>query len=321
MDFFCNITSFSQRVVRVLEEAPREDGSAARGAIATLTALGLAGSRVCASIARCGGVHALLTSLVSSFRLSSNLRAASLRALSSVCSCREAIESFVQQDGPEILSDILADLKCPESERTEAAAMIVQITAPWTDALGLSHLVTFADNLVRDLTQLAQSTSCTQTLVLATAALNNLSSSKKCVVAIVEHDAVRKLVQCAKKFNGGNVLLMEQLASLMGKIARVPEARKYLAGARACVALVSFLCMRPLGVETSFRKLEETAKAALARLCVEPEIAKQVVQVCGADCLFEEVPLDGGGSLKHSGSLRVALKEAREQINLARDFI
>lgn len=171
----------------------------------------MSGPRAGSSIARCSGVRTLLTSLISAVRLSSDLRCSSLRALASVCCCPEAIEKFVHEDGPEILVDLLATELRPETEKMEAAALVVQITAPWTNALGLSHLETFAETLVDALTKLAEKTVCSQTLLLATAALNHLSKSRKCVAAILKNGAIKKLLQCVKKAPGGNVWLMEQV--------------------------------------------------------------------------------------------------------------
>ena len=316
---------YLQRVVRGLEEAPREGGRAARGALAALTALGLAGSRAGSSIARCSGVRALLTSLVSAGRLSSDLRAASLRALASVCCCPLAIEYFVYEGGPEILIDLLAAEMTPEMEKMEATALIVQITAPWTNALGLSHLEPFARDLVNFLTSLAERTTCGQTLLLVAAALNNLADSRKFLLPILQHDSVRKLLTCVKKSAGGNVWLMEQVASLIGKLARIPEARTHLAKARASVALVCFLRMRPPGMEDAYRRLEITAAEALTRLCVDSEIARQVVAVGGADCLPsysnenpEQSEEDKQGLLKYTKSLRRACKRANREIDVAK---
>lgn len=312
-------------MVRGLEEAPREVGSVARGALAALTALGLAGFRAGSSIARCSGVRALLTSLISAGRLSSDLRAASLRALASVCCCPLAIEQFVREDGPEIVLDLLAAETTPETEKMEATALVVQITAPWTNALGLRHLEPYATDLIAFLTRLAERTVCSQTLLLTAAALNNLAASKTFVGPILEEESVRKLLKCVKKSAGGSVWLMEQVASLVSKLAKIPETRSHLAGARASVALVCFLRMRPPGLEDAYRRLEITAAEALTRLCVEPEIARQVVAVGGADCLPSYNSENMGsenderdGLLKYTKSLRRACKRAAREIDVAR---
>ncbi|XP_011298174.1 protein inscuteable homolog [Fopius arisanus] len=312
---------YIERVVRGLEDAPRETGSAARGALAALTALGLAGTRAGNSIARCSGVRALLTSLISAGRLSSELRCSTLRALSSVCCCPLAIGHFVKEGGPEILVDLLASKTAPERERMEATALVVQITAPWTDALGLRHLEPFANILVDILTNLAEETRCAQTLLLSAAALNNLGDSQKCVYALVKCETVRKLLRCVKKSVGGSIWLMEQVASLVGKLAKIPDVRGHLARARASVALVCFLRMAPPGIEEAYQRLAVTAAAALTRLCVDPEIAKQVVAVGGADCLpnyHSEDEEDQGGLLKYTRSLRIACRKAAQHIGQAK---
>ncbi|XP_034944621.1 uncharacterized protein insc [Chelonus insularis] len=315
---------YIERVVRGLEDAPRETGSAARGALAALTALGLAGARAGNSIARCSGVRALLTSLISASRLSSELRAASLRALSSVCCCALSISHFVKEGGPEILVELLTSPTTPEREKIEATALVVQITAPWTEARGLKYLEPFANLLVDTLTHLAESTTCSQTLLLSAAALNNLAESTKCIQAIVRFETVRKLLRCVKKAPGGNIWLMEQVASLIGKLAKFPKIRKHLAQARASVALICFLRMAPPGLEDAYERLSTTSATALTRLCVEPEIARQVVAIGGADCLpnYEnnnrDNPDDRFGQFQYTKSLRIACRKAAQQIGEAK---
>jgi hypothetical protein len=118
-----------------------------------------------------------------------------------------------------------------------------------------------------------------------------------------------------KKSNGGNVWLMEQVAGLVGRVARMPQARGHLVESRASVALVCFLRMQPPGLEEEYRRLEATAREALTRLCVDREIAKQVVAVGGSDCL----PMtEGRTATLATKSLRAARRLAAEQIDIAR---
>lgn len=268
-----------------------------------------------------------MTCLISTGRASSNdFVALTLRALASICSSTTAIEHFARDGGPEILTDLLESSS--EREKIEATALVVQITAPWTDAWGLPCLEPFANSLIPSLNRLIESTDCAQTLLLAAAALHHLSKSRLCVGIILEQDSVRKLLRSVKKSVGDNVWLMEQVAALIGELARVPEGRSHLAGARASVALVSFLRMRPPGLEDAYRRLELTATAALTRLCVEPEIARQVVAIGGGDCLTgpcrvnniqtEEEMQVGAGFLKYTRSLRRACKKAAKQIGIAK---
>uniref|UniRef100_A0ABD2XM15 Protein inscuteable homologue C-terminal domain-containing protein n=1 Tax=Trichogramma kaykai TaxID=54128 RepID=A0ABD2XM15_9HYME len=186
---------YIEKVVRGLEEAPRQTGSTARGALAALTALALAGPRAAASIARCAGVRALLLSLVSAGRLSTDLRCACLRALACVCSCLEAVDQFVAEAGPEILVDLLAAPETPEAEKSEAAALVVQLTAPWIERMGLPHLEAYCERLVEALTELAEATHDKQTLLLAAAAINHLSHSRHSIRHIVERDSIKKLLR------------------------------------------------------------------------------------------------------------------------------
>lgn len=321
-----------QKIIRGLEEAPREDTSVVKGALAALTALGLSDPRAGNSIARCSGIKALLTYLISvDYRTSDDLVSVVLRALASVCCSTMAIDYLARDGGPEILTDLLSAETISETEKTEATALVVQITAPWTNAHGLPYLEPFADSLIPALNRLVESTTCAQTLLLTAAALNHLSKSRLCTGVILERDSVTKLLRSVKKSAGGNVWLMEQVAALIGELARVPEGRSYLAKARASVALVSFLRMRPPGLEDAYRRLEITATATLTRLCVEPEIARQVVAIGGGDCLpgpcrVNDAQTDGEeeetqvrtGLLRYTKSLRRACKKAAKQIGIAK---
>ncbi|XP_053995195.1 protein inscuteable homolog [Hylaeus anthracinus] len=318
---------YIEKVVRGLEESPKDDTTVARGALAALTALGLAGPRAGSSVTRCSGIRALLTSLITAGRTSKDFVAASLRALASVCCSSIAIDQFVKDGGPEILTDLLVAENSTEKEKMEATALVVQITAPWVNALGLPYLEPFVKDLIPPLNRLVESTTCGQTLLLVAAAFNHLSKSKVCASVILEHDTVKKLLKSVKKSAGRNVWLMEQVAALVSELARIPEARKHLAEARASVALVSFLRMRPPGLEEAYKRLEITAAAALTRLCVDPEIARQVVAIGGADCLpsckvddllTEDEEQIEAGLLRYTKSLRRACKRAAKEIDIAK---
>ncbi|XP_034193528.2 INSC spindle orientation adaptor protein [Osmia lignaria lignaria] len=318
---------YIEKIVRGLEESPKDETTVARGSLAALTALGLAGPRAGSSITRCSGIRALLTSLLTAGRTSIDFVTASLRALASVCSSATAIHQFVKDGGPEILTDLLIAEKMSEKEKMEATALVVQITAPWVNALGLPYLEPFAKDLIPSLNRLVESTNCGQTLLLVAAAFNHLSKSRKCAFVILEHGTVKKLLKTVKKSTGKNVWLMEQVAALISELARIPEARPHLAEARASIALVSFLRMRPPGLEDAYRRLEITAAAALTRLCVDPEIARQVVAVGGADCLpscriddllTEDEDQIEAGLLKYTKSLRKACRRAAKQIDIAK---
>ncbi|XP_058806967.1 uncharacterized protein LOC131673182 [Phymastichus coffea] len=306
-----------RKVVAALDGASHEDGCTARGALAGLTALGLAGPRAGASVARCGGVRALLARLAAAPRSCAELRCGALRALASVCCCLEAVDQLVRDGGPEVLADALSAARAPLSERTEAAALLVQLTAPWMDRVGLPYVEPYGPRLVAALTELAERCTCRQSLLLAAAALNHLAPSRRCIAAIVDCQSIRRLLRCVKRSSGGNVCLMEQVASLVGQVARVPQARAHLAETRASVALVCFLRMQPPGLEDEYRRLAATTSEALTRLCVDPEIAKQVVAVGGSDFLPEHEE-DSEQRFQSTKSLRVARKIAAEQIDIAR---
>ncbi|KAG7187973.1 hypothetical protein KM043_013929 [Ampulex compressa] len=316
---------YIEMVIRSLEEAPRDNSDISRGALAALTVLGLAGARLGNSVARCSGIRVLLTYLSNSRKRKEfeDSTATSLRALSSVCCSSTAIKKFAEEGGPKILSDILVDVQSSQKVKTEATALLVQLTAPWTNAQGLPHLEVYSKTLVTSLTHLINSSSCAQTLLLVAAALNNLSNSRECATVIMELDAVEKLLNAVKKEMGRNVWLMEQVAALVDKLAKIPEARRYLVKVRASVALVSFLRMRPAGLENAYRQLEITAASALIRLCMDPEAARQVVAIGGVNCLPSCTLGDIETNyrlLQYTWSFRRDLKRAWKQIDGARTY-
>jgi hypothetical protein len=78
--------------VDVLEEPASE--MALRSALASLTALSLEGPHLSRLVARCNGVHALLSICLES--RSSSIRTAALRTLATVCCVVEAIRQLEQ---------------------------------------------------------------------------------------------------------------------------------------------------------------------------------------------------------------------------------
>lgn len=111
----------------------------------------------------------------------SSVRTLALRGLATICSSIESIRQFQSAGGTEILKDILVQqhhsvTKRSDPEIKEALSVFTQITAPWHGAEHtIASLNDFADCLVEHITKLAIRTQCSQTLLLAVAALNNIS--------------------------------------------------------------------------------------------------------------------------------------------------
>lgn len=111
----------------------------------------------------------------------SSVRTLALRGLATICSSIESIRQFQIAGGTEILKDILVQQDLSATKRSdpeikEALSVFTQLTAPWHGAEHtIASLNEFADCLVEYITGLAIRTQCSQTLLLAVAALNNIS--------------------------------------------------------------------------------------------------------------------------------------------------
>lgn len=63
----------------------------------------------------------------------SSMRTLILRALSTMCSSSSAIRHFEKFSGVQIIADTLEEDSRPEPERSEAVALLAQVTAPWLE--------------------------------------------------------------------------------------------------------------------------------------------------------------------------------------------
>ena len=61
------------------------------------------------------------------------MRAATLRALATLCSVLEAIRQLEEVRGVEVIARLLGDLTISEADRAEAAGVLAQILSPWID--------------------------------------------------------------------------------------------------------------------------------------------------------------------------------------------
>ncbi|XP_069679200.1 protein inscuteable homolog [Periplaneta americana] len=276
-------------LVGVLEE-PSSD-MALRSALSSLTTLGLEGPHLSRLVAQCSGVRALLAVCLES--RSSTIRTAALRALATVCCVVEAIRQLEQAGGVEILSEILSEESRPEPEVSEAAAVLAQITAPWVEdnhnVQGLSEQLS---PLVKSLTRLANGTASCETLLLSAAALANLTFMEpRTVWPLLEQGSAGKLLQAVKRRGPKvSVFLQEQAATLLANMAAVPESRPHLAEQRAVVALLCFLQIRHSPLQrapeiAAAERVQQKSAIALSRLCSDPVVAAQVVELQGVNRL------------------------------------
>ncbi|XP_067000307.2 protein inscuteable homolog [Anabrus simplex] len=272
-------------LVNVLEEPTSE--MALRSALSSLSTLGLEGRHLSGLVAQCGGVRALLSVCIES--RSSSIRTAALRALATVCCVADSIRQLEQAGGVEILAEVLSDEERPEPEVSEAAAVLAQITAPWVeDNQGVKGLAEQMPVLVRSLTRLSNTTSSDETLLLAAAALANITFMEpRAVWPLLENGTAGILLQGVKRHGPtASVFLQEQAATLLANMSAVPESRRPLADQRAVVALLCFLQIRHSPLQrapeiAAAERLQHKSAIALSRLCSDTEVARQVVDLQG----------------------------------------
>lgn len=107
----------------------------------------------------------------------SSIHTLSLRALTTICSNGKAIQCFVRSQGLYLIVDTLADHERPEPERSEAIALLAQITAPWIeDNHCIGGLAELNQKLIKSLAHFASNTKCCQNLLLCSAAVANLTT-------------------------------------------------------------------------------------------------------------------------------------------------
>lgn len=143
-----------------------------------------------------------------------NVRALALRALATICSSNEAIRQFEAAGGTEILKEILTDeiktVQRSDPEIREALSAFTQVTAPWHGKdHSLSGLKDMVESLVEYIANLAVKTNCCQTLLLAVAALNNLSRMEtNSIYSLMSNETILKLKgACEARGPGASIFL------------------------------------------------------------------------------------------------------------------
>uniref|UniRef100_A0AAR5PQT4 Protein inscuteable homologue C-terminal domain-containing protein n=3 Tax=Dendroctonus ponderosae TaxID=77166 RepID=A0AAR5PQT4_DENPD len=221
----------------------------------------------------------------------SSLRTLILRALSTMCTNSSAIRHFEKFSGIQIIAETLEEESRPEPERSEAVALLAQVTAPWLeDNHSIKGLQEYSQNLVQSLTKFSVATRCCQNLLLCAAALANLSSmDNKCIKHLIQSETAPTLLSAVR--NRGplvSVILLEQVATLIANMAAMEGARENLTSFEAPVALLHFLkSARIPQNEDVERRLQQKSVIALSRLCGDVEAAKQVVENGGLTRLVQ----------------------------------
>nr|CAD7461562.1 unnamed protein product [Timema tahoe] len=278
-------------LVNVIEEPGTE--MALRAALSSLCDLGTEGPHLIRLVAECEGVNALLAVVLES--RSSSIRTAALRSLSTVCCVTDTIRRFEQAGGLEILAELLTEETRPEAELSEAAAVLAQITAPWVeDNHNVRGLTESLPSLVHSLTRLVSNTRSDETLLLSAAALANLTFMEpQAVWPLLDCSTAGELLQSVKlRGPQASVFLQEQAATLLANMAAVPESRPYLAEQRAVVGLLCFLQIRHSPLQraaeiAAAERVQQKSAIAISRLCSDPVVAAQVVELQGVSRLVK----------------------------------
>ncbi|KAJ8982941.1 hypothetical protein NQ317_005256 [Molorchus minor] len=219
----------------------------------------------------------------------SSLRSLILRALSTMCCNATAVRQFEKFSGVQIVADTLDDNSRPEPERSEAVALLAQVTAPWLeDNHSVKGLQDYSKKLVKSLTKFASTTKCCQNLLLCAAALANLSTmDPKSIKHMIHIKTAKVLIETVK--NRGpraSIYLLEQVATLLANLSSLEPARKQLTGCEAPTVLLCFLKVNHGGEDVE-RRLQQKSIIALSRLCGEKEAAEQVVEYGGVEKLVK----------------------------------
>lgn len=219
----------------------------------------------------------------------STTRSLLLRALSTICNNSYAVRQFEKYSGVQIIADTIDDESKPEPERSEAIALLAQVTAPWLeDNHNVRGLQDYSRILVKSLTKFVATTKCCQNLLLGTAAIANLSAmDTKCVKFMVQYSTVQIVMEAvAKRGPITSIYVYEQVATLLANLSAVEAARRQIIECKAVGALMKFLQMTHL-VEDVAKRLQQKAIIALSRVCSDKDAANQVVECGGVEKLVK----------------------------------
>ncbi|XP_023311619.1 protein inscuteable homolog [Anoplophora glabripennis] len=219
----------------------------------------------------------------------SSMRSLILRALSTMCCNSSAVRQLEKFSGVQIIAETLEEDSRPEPERSEAVALLAQVTAPWLeDNHCVKGLQDYSRKLVKSLTKFAAVTKCCQNLLLCAAALANLSTMDPKSIKHMIHAKTAKVMLEGVKIKGprASIYLLEQVATLIANMSAIDLARKQLTNIKASGVLLCFLKTNFVGEDVE-RRLQQKSIIALSRLCGQKEAATQVVELGGVERLVK----------------------------------
>uniref|UniRef100_A0AC35U4V4 WAPL domain-containing protein n=1 Tax=Rhabditophanes sp. KR3021 TaxID=114890 RepID=A0AC35U4V4_9BILA len=137
-----------------------------------------------------------------------------LRAMAVLCGVTKGCLQLIENNGLAFIIDVICQY--PFDCSVEAAGVLTQLTSP-------SHsFVTLPSNInliVSRLTDMSESCHNSESLLLCTAALTNLSSNHVQVNELIhERKSCLKLVHASTKPNCGSIFVYEQLVTLMARV-------------------------------------------------------------------------------------------------------
>ncbi|GIX78700.1 protein inscuteable homolog [Caerostris extrusa] len=217
----------------------------------------------CEIMTKLGAVRSLLSICVESkWR---EMHPCGLRALTVLSCVPTAIRSFEESGGVDCVCDLLCDKDSQEGSRSEAAGLIAQITAPWTEGSGyvLKSVNTNSDRLISSLAE----------------------DERMQGVGNTDH--------CLSK-QGSRIVsfIKDQVATVLANMAAKEEYRDDLSSGGSLVLLLCFLQLRPSSVHgtpqlAACERIQQKAAIALARLCTNPDTSNTVAEMQGIQRLVK----------------------------------
>ena len=159
-----------------------------------------------------------------------------------------------------------------------------------------------------------------ETFLLCSAALANLTSMSPASLTCVSSTNLVTILLQHPASQARSVYILEQLVTTIVNLAKLATARKQMLGARVLSFLLKIfeLCdAHAHNEETVIRAATERtvskAAIAVARLCLDPVIADQVVELGGLEILY---PLAETSSKGPSETIRIAALAAIKTISV-----
>ncbi|GFY60442.1 protein inscuteable homolog [Trichonephila inaurata madagascariensis] len=247
----------------------------------------------CELMTKLGAVRSLLSICVE--KKWREMHPCGLRALTVLSCVPSAIRSFEECGGVDCVCDILCEEDSQEGSRSEAAGLVAQITAPWTEGSGyvLQSVNNNSDRLVRSLANLASTTDNSEVFLLSSAALANLSFADAALKKMKEYKVLEILVTaCRSKTHATSLFIKDQVATVLANMAAKEEYRDGLSSGGSLVLLLCFLQLRPSSVHgtpqlAACERIQQKAAIALARLCTKPETSNIVAEMQGIQRLVK----------------------------------